>query len=132
MLHKRHSMANVAPPVLLHVLSHGKMMLGRLARESCTFFIASLAGTHTVCTCQKRPESSELASICQHVVDALSVILHASFLSVSLHSVHLLLHRMHKCVCNRISHDPHASRLVDCDLVGRLTKTFFLLCHISP
>ena len=77
--HKRRSVADVAPPVLLHVLSHGKMTLGRLARESCAFFIASLAGALAACSRQKRPESSELASICRQVVDALSVILPCVF-----------------------------------------------------
>ena len=70
----------------------GKMTLGRLARDSRAFFIASLAGALAACSRQKSPESSELASMRRQVVDALSVILPVRHsLSVSLRIAHLFV-----------------------------------------
>ncbi|KAH9009496.1 hypothetical protein EDB85DRAFT_2057497 [Lactarius pseudohatsudake] len=51
------------------------MMLGRLPQDSCTFFIARLAGALVACSHRKSPESSELASMRRQVVDVLTTIL---------------------------------------------------------
>ncbi|KAH9024749.1 hypothetical protein EDB85DRAFT_1986413 [Lactarius pseudohatsudake] len=53
----------------------GKMTLGRLLQDSCTFFIARLAGALAACSHRKSPESSELASMRRQVVDVLTIIL---------------------------------------------------------
>ncbi|KAH9025310.1 hypothetical protein EDB85DRAFT_2292291 [Lactarius pseudohatsudake] len=53
----------------------GKMTLGRLPQDSCTFFIARLAGALAACSHRKSPESSELASMRWQVVDVLTTIL---------------------------------------------------------